>query len=135
MFLGRPVIAIASGGPRETVVDGKTGFLCSIPTNGEFENELLCPQIAEYMSKWVVLQLIINKISSWILTPSSYYGQFILGSFFSCFRFINDPDLLITMGKQSHEHVRAKFSVKAFRKQFARILEETISSDRDCKKE
>lgn len=28
MFAGRPVIAVKSGGPMETVVDGKTGFLC-----------------------------------------------------------------------------------------------------------
>ncbi|GAV04407.1 hypothetical protein RvY_14689 [Ramazzottius varieornatus] len=28
MYLKRPVIAVASGGPLETVVDGETGFLC-----------------------------------------------------------------------------------------------------------
>jgi len=28
MYLGKPVIAVNSGGPRETVVDGETGFLC-----------------------------------------------------------------------------------------------------------
>ncbi|KAM7537135.1 hypothetical protein Aperf_G00000067418 [Anoplocephala perfoliata] len=99
MFLGRPVIAIASGGPLETVVDEKTGFLCPLPANGEFENEELCPKIAEYMSK-----------------------------------FINDPELVITMGKQSHEHVKMKFSVKAYREQFARILEETVSAGRDDRK-
>jgi alpha-1,3/alpha-1,6-mannosyltransferase len=29
--MGKPVIAVDSGGPRETVVDGETGFLC--PSN------------------------------------------------------------------------------------------------------
>ena len=29
MVLGRPVVASNSGGPRETIVDGQTGFLCS----------------------------------------------------------------------------------------------------------
>jgi len=28
MALGCPVIAVASGGPLETVLDGETGFLC-----------------------------------------------------------------------------------------------------------
>ena len=28
MFLGKPVIAVDSGGPRETVVDSTNGFLC-----------------------------------------------------------------------------------------------------------
>lgn len=28
MYMERPVIAVNSGGPLETVIDGKTGFLC-----------------------------------------------------------------------------------------------------------
>jgi glycosyltransferase involved in cell wall biosynthesis len=28
MYAGVPVVAVASGGPLETVVDGETGFLC-----------------------------------------------------------------------------------------------------------
>lgn len=28
MYMERPVIAVSSGGPLETVIDGKTGFLC-----------------------------------------------------------------------------------------------------------
>jgi alpha-1,3/alpha-1,6-mannosyltransferase len=28
MYAGVPVVAVASGGPLETVVDGKTGYLC-----------------------------------------------------------------------------------------------------------
>lgn len=49
MYLGRPVIAINAGGPRETVVDQKTGFLCSIPNNGLFKNAEIAPRLAEYM--------------------------------------------------------------------------------------
>ncbi|VUZ40832.1 unnamed protein product [Hymenolepis diminuta] len=96
MFLGRPVIGIDAGGPRETVVNQKTGFLCSIPSSGHFENEEISPIIAEHMSK-----------------------------------FINDPELLATMGKASHEHVEENFSVRAFRKQFTRIIEEAITLDDD----
>jgi alpha-1,3/alpha-1,6-mannosyltransferase len=28
MYSGRPVVACASGGPRESVLDGETGLLC-----------------------------------------------------------------------------------------------------------
>jgi alpha-1,3/alpha-1,6-mannosyltransferase len=31
MQAGRPVIATATGGPLETIIDGKTGYLCSKP--------------------------------------------------------------------------------------------------------
>lgn len=52
MFLGRPVIAIGAGGPRETVIDGQTGFLCPHPASGEpLPNALLVPTIADYMSR------------------------------------------------------------------------------------
>ena len=35
MYMERPVIAVNSGGPLETVIDGKTGFLCE-PTADAF---------------------------------------------------------------------------------------------------
>ena len=35
MYMERPVIAVNSGGPLETVIDGKTGFLCE-PTPDAF---------------------------------------------------------------------------------------------------
>ena len=40
MFMRRPVIAVSSGGPLETVVDGKTGFLCE-PTPDAFAQQML----------------------------------------------------------------------------------------------
>ncbi|VDO01646.1 unnamed protein product [Rodentolepis nana] len=53
MFLGRPVIALDAGGPRETVIDQKTGFLCPLPHIGHFKNEEISPIIAEYMSRFI----------------------------------------------------------------------------------
>lgn len=40
MFARRPVVAVNSGGPLETVVDGKTGFLCE-PTAKEFAKKMV----------------------------------------------------------------------------------------------
>ncbi|KAM9984811.1 hypothetical protein ACTFIY_009258 [Dictyostelium cf. discoideum] len=37
MYAGKPVIAVNNGGPLETVVDGKTGYLCN-PTVKDFAN-------------------------------------------------------------------------------------------------
>jgi alpha-1,3/alpha-1,6-mannosyltransferase len=52
MAASRPVIAVASGGPLESVVDGKTGFLCD-PTASSFadamEKLLADPKLASKM--------------------------------------------------------------------------------------
>ncbi|KAJ8890009.1 hypothetical protein PR048_009514 [Dryococelus australis] len=40
MYYGKPVIAVNSGGPTETIVDGETGFLCN-PTNDDFAAAML----------------------------------------------------------------------------------------------
>ena len=39
MYAGKPVIAVSSGGPLETIVDGKTGFLCD-PTPDAFAEKM-----------------------------------------------------------------------------------------------
>ena len=39
MYMERPVIAVNSGGPLETVIDGKTGFLCE-PTAEAFAEKM-----------------------------------------------------------------------------------------------
>lgn len=39
MYMERPVIAVNSGGPLETVIDGKTGFLCE-PTPNAFAGKM-----------------------------------------------------------------------------------------------
>ncbi|VDD82349.1 unnamed protein product [Mesocestoides corti] len=95
MFLGRPVVAPDSGGPRETIIDQQTGFLCPIHENKLLKNSEVASHIAGFMSK-----------------------------------FINDPELSKTMGKRSHEHVVQNFSTEAFRKQFAVILQDTLSIDK-----
>ncbi len=44
MAAGRPVIACDSGGPRETVLHGKTGMLCD-PTPAAFAGAMLTLQV------------------------------------------------------------------------------------------
>ena len=58
MFLKVPVIAVNSGGPRETVLHGKTGFLCE--------------QVGDKISKIVAdAMLAINLIGC---STSDYYA-------------------------------------------------------------
>ncbi|KAL5961672.1 Alpha-13/16-mannosyltransferase ALG2 [Taenia solium] len=53
MFLGRPVIAMDAGGPRETLVHQETGFLCPLPNSNTSGNAETAAQIAEYMCKFI----------------------------------------------------------------------------------
>ncbi|KAL5109643.1 Alpha-13/16-mannosyltransferase ALG2 [Taenia crassiceps] len=53
MYLGRPVIAIDSGGPRETIVHQKTGFLCPAPGGNASDNAETAARIAKYMCKFI----------------------------------------------------------------------------------
>jgi len=54
MYAGSPVLAVASGGPLETVLDGKTGFLCE-GTGGGFAEAMLRlvrePELKEEMGR------------------------------------------------------------------------------------
>lgn len=51
MYLGRPVIALDSGGPRETIVDKETGFLCQVSESAPRYNSEIAVTVAGYMSK------------------------------------------------------------------------------------
>lgn len=66
-LLGTPVIACDSGGPLETIVDGKTGFLRAADPK----------QWAEAVK-----------------------------------RFLDNPNLSISMGKQGHNRVKGQFSLQ-----------------------
>ncbi len=51
MHIGRPVIALKSGGPLETVVDNETGFLCPLPDQAAIENSDISVSVASFMSR------------------------------------------------------------------------------------
>ncbi|XP_059620787.1 alpha-1,3/1,6-mannosyltransferase ALG2 [Phlebotomus argentipes] len=54
MYMAKPVIAVNSGGPMETIVDESTGFLCQ-PTPGDFRKPMLKlfrePQLIDSMGQ------------------------------------------------------------------------------------
>jgi len=51
MQAGRPVIATATGGPLETILDGKTGYLCKEPLEENFARRMKEFVINENLSK------------------------------------------------------------------------------------
>ena len=83
MYAGRPVIAVKSGGPMETIVDSSTGFLCD-------------------------------------KTPQAFCAALA--------KLVKDPMLAATMGKAGHEHVKRKFGLERFEKQWVELVDDAIEA-------
>ena len=83
MYAGRPVIAVKSGGPMETIVDCSTGFLC------DKSPQAFCAALA---------------------------------------KLVKDPMLAATMGKAGHEHVKLKFGLDRFQKQWVALVDDAIEA-------
>ena len=81
MYAGSAVVAIKSGGPKETVLDGVTGILVDmIPGDS-------CEKLADAIGE-----------------------------------LLNDPAKAIEMGKRGHEHVKEKFGLKPFQREWKRLV-------------
>ena len=61
MAAGRPVVACDSGGPRETVVHGRTGLLCE-PTPVAFAEALLSLEVSTAL---VFLHIVASSLNVW----------------------------------------------------------------------
>ena len=86
MYAGSATIAIKSGGPKETIIDGKTGILVDQKHSEDYQS--LASAIQELLG---------------------------------------DTDKAIAMGQKGHEHVKEKFGLGPFRKDWKRIVcEEAI---------
>lgn len=85
MYAGRPVIAVNSGGPMETIVHEKTGFLC--------DN-----------------------------TPQSFCE--------ALFKLVRKPTLSTEMGKAGHSHVKTKFGLERFEKQWVQLVDDTVEASK-----
>lgn len=112
MAAARPVIAVASGGPLETVVHEETGFLCE-PT-------------PEVRGLAVIVAFAARGAHAWSLGCASMGGcaaavHAWLGlaarrqSFADAMeRLVKDPDLVVRMGDKARTHVQDNFSRAAF---------------------
>jgi alpha-1,3/alpha-1,6-mannosyltransferase len=83
MYAGRPVLAVKSGGPMETIIDGTTGFLCH-NTPQAFADALSC--------------------------------------------LIQNPPMVVSMGKAGHEHVKRTFGSERFQNEWLKVVTDTIEA-------
>ena len=107
----RPVIAVASGGPLETIVDGETGFLCS--SNGELMRDPsgdLCSSNGELMRDPSGDQFAFKTNDETLIESFSN----------AMMKFVTDKSLSREMGLLGHERVKKYFSFLYFSKFIAK---------------
>ncbi|KAL3309814.1 Alpha-1,3-mannosyltransferase-like protein [Cichlidogyrus casuarinus] len=103
MFLSCPVIALRSGGPMETVVSGKTGFLVDVHPRDE-----LPQRVADVMFK-----LVFNGISLIVLC-----------------RLLNNPEDSALMAKNALNRATETFSFQAMTRQLVNHVEALLTCDK-----
>lgn len=110
-----PVIAVASGGPLETVKHGYSGFLCSPPQTGE--------KFAEWMAVLMKTYdpLALDKV---LLSDNHTWNEVVEDS--------KTPEVKeveqVVLAQQAANHVRAKFSLSSMRRQLDDIVDNMLSS-------
>lgn len=94
MDAGVPVVAVNSGGPRETIVDGVTGFLIDSPDNAVLNTSHIM------LGENPIVTGFANAIS----------------------KLLSDKPMAMVMGKQGREQVAKNFGMVTFRKQWWELL-------------
>lgn len=103
MYMKRPVIAVASGGPLETIVDGETGFLCS--PNGKLKSNQSGDQFAFKTND----EPLIESFSDAMM------------------KFVTDKSLSREMGLLGHERVKKYFSFSTFQNSLQHFITKIVS--------
>lgn len=114
---GRPVIAVSSGGPLESVVHGRTGFLCAPEPEVRANMCGACRAVSSCNRKQHLLMRSAGHFS-----PLLFFSRplFELQEFASAMQEIaSKPGAVASMGAAGHAHVTANFS----RVEFGRRLE------------
>ena len=111
MAAGRPVVACDSGGPRETVLHGRTGLLCE-PTPAAFADALLSLEVLSRDSCGSVRCQIMPR--TWLM--HALLPQ--------------DAPTARRMGDAARTHVLRRFSRQAFGRDLSGIIADLVR-DRD----
>lgn len=127
MYMKRPVIAVASGGPLETIVHGETGFLCSSngsssdsscdssngsscgSSGGSFNGKLTNNQSGDQFAFKTNDDALIESFSNAMM------------------KFVRDKSLSREMGLLGHERVKKHFSFSTFQNSLHNVITQIVS--------
>ncbi len=116
MACGKPVISINVGGPRDTVVDGKTGFLVDVNYEVKLDSEWAYP--------WMGFE---EKHKIVFPEPKTFaYRADVDQLAERTLKLLTDEKLREDMGKAAAEHARDKFNYVTTAKRILDLIEEHV---------
>jgi glycosyltransferase involved in cell wall biosynthesis len=113
---GVPVISINVGGPVDTIVHGKTGFLASVANKVELSEEWAYEGMgfaADHKVKFDEPKVFAYRANT------AELAEYTL-------KLLTDDNLRLEMGKSAHEHALANFQYQNVAKKALKLIEENI---------
>ncbi|MFH1290161.1 MAG: glycosyltransferase family 4 protein [Nanoarchaeota archaeon] len=116
MACSKPVISINVGGPRDTVIHGKTGFLADVAYELKLDREWVYPNMG--FDKTMQIEFPIPKTFSY-RANTDQLADFTL-------KLCTNKDLRETMGKAAASHVLENFHYKTVAKKMIDLIQENV---------
>jgi len=116
MACGKPVISINVGGPAETIIHGKTGFLARVAEEIKLDEEIAWPSMG-FCSKQII------KFDS---SKTFAYRASIDDLAEYTLKLMQDKDLREKMGKEGREHTVKNFDYLVTSKKMLDVIKEKL---------
>jgi len=119
---GKPVVSINVGGPRDTIIDGETGFLVDVASEIKLESE------------WVTRRQGFEKRHRMTFPePKTFaYRANIDQLADSLLRLMSDKSLRLKMGKTAAEHAYDTFNYRITAKHIADLVKKYVLRDKEA---
>ncbi|MFH1290400.1 MAG: glycosyltransferase family 4 protein [Nanoarchaeota archaeon] len=119
---GKPVVSINVGGPRDTIIDGETGFLVDVASEIKLESE------------WITRkQGFEKKHKVFFPEPKTFaYRANVDQLAGSLLKLMSNPDLRKKMGKAAAEHAYDTFNYKITAKHIADLVKKYVIKDKEA---
>ena len=118
MACGKPVISINKGGPAETIIHGKTGFLAESDKEIILEEEWAMPSMG-YSTKQIVK---FDKPKTFAYRANvDQLAEYTL-------RLLKDPELCKRMGEEGRKHAVENFDYNVIARKMLRIIRERLEA-------
>ncbi|MFH1802491.1 MAG: glycosyltransferase family 4 protein [archaeon] len=119
---GKPVISINVGGPRDTVIDGETGFLVDVASEVKLESE------------WVTRRQGFEKRHRIVFPePKTFaYRANVDQLAESLLKLMSNKDLRLKMGKTAAEHAYDTFNYRITAKHISDLVKKYVLKDKEA---
>ena len=122
---GKPVVSINVGGPRDTIVHGKTGFLVDVAHEVKLDRE------------WVYKHMgFKKKMQIEFPVPKTFAYRADIGQLSACLaKLLSDDALAVSMGKAAADHALHNFHYRTVAQQMVDAITENVVKGKQASKE